>query len=163
MILPIKIYPDKILRQRAKKVVSLKDKKIQRLIWDLAETMKEKDGAGLAAPQVGKSLRIIVVNTKDGVMPLINPKIWLRSFKKELAEEGCLSLPEIFGLVKRSSFAIVSARTQAGKRLRFTARGLLARVICHEVDHLKGVLFIDKVKKITKGEKELAELKSHNT
>ncbi len=163
MILPIKIYPEKILRKKVEKVVDIKDKKFQQLILDLAETMKKKDGAGLAAPQVGESLQMVVINTKDGVLALINPKILFKSFKKEFGEEGCLSFPGIFGEVRRPLKILVLARNKNGKLVHFTAKGLFARVICHEVDHLNGVLFIDKVRKITKGKKELESLESHNT
>jgi peptide deformylase len=159
MILPIKVYPDKILRQKAKKVADVRDVKLQQLILNMSETMKEKDGIGLAAPQVGENLRIIVINTQDGVLALINPRILIKSLKREEMEEGCLSFPKIFGIVRRPVKILISALNKDGKRVRFTAKGFLARVIQHEVDHLNGILFIDKVKKITKGERELEELK----
>ncbi|PIT94131.1 peptide deformylase [Candidatus Falkowbacteria bacterium CG10_big_fil_rev_8_21_14_0_10_43_11] len=145
-ILPIKIYPDKILRQKAAKINRL-DKKIQRLILDMGKTMLAKEGAGLAAPQVGESIRLIVVNTKNGVLAMINPKITRRSWSKEPGEEGCLSLPDIIGQVKRSKKIKVIYYNEDNKQIKLSAAGLFARVIQHEVDHLNGVLFIDYLKK----------------
>jgi len=145
-ILPIKIHPDPILRKKAA-VVNKIDRDIKRLILDMGETMRQKDGAGLAAPQVGESLRVIVINTKDGILAMVNPKITKKSWAKELGEEGCLSIPDFFGSVKRSKKINVIYCDAAGKKIKLKAEGLLARVIQHEVDHLKGILFIDYIKK----------------
>lgn len=158
-ILPIKIYPDKILRQKAKKVRLLIDKRIQQLILDMVKTLKEKGGVGLAANQVGELLRIIVIATKDGVLALVNPRILKKSLKKELEEEGCLSFPGVFCLVKRPKKIKVLALNKEGKKLKFTAEGLFARVVCHEIDHLDGILFIDKMEKITQGKEILEKMK----
>ena len=154
-LLPIKVFTCPVLRQksRALKTDELQNKEIQQLILDMEKTMVEKDGVGLAAPQVGHNIRVIVINTQDGILALINPRILRKSWKKEILEEGCLSLPEIFGLVKRSAKVSLVALDKKGKKIKFQASGFFARVIQHEVDHLDGVLFIDKAKKITKGKK----------
>lgn len=145
-LLPIKIHPDPILRQKAVAIKKI-DKDIKRLILDMGKTMKEKDGAGLAAPQVGESIRLIVVNTKDGVLALINPKITRRSWGKELGEEGCLSVPDFFAKVRRHKKIKVIYCDENNKQVKLSAAGLFARVIQHEIDHLNGVLFIDYLPK----------------
>ena len=149
-LLPITFYPCKDLRKKSKKVVDFKSKELQQLILDMDKTMQEKDGLGLSAPQVGKNINMVVISTSGGSIVLINPRIMRKSWKKELAEEGCLSLPEIFGLVNRSKKIRVSAFDKTGKKIKFTAEDLFARVIQHEVDHLKGILFIDKAETINK-------------
>lgn len=145
-ILPIKIYPDKILRRQAAKIKKI-DKKIKRLILDMGKTMLVNEGVGLAAPQVGESIRLIVVNTKDGPLALVNPKITRRSWSKELGEEGCLSLPDFRANIKRSKKINVIYLDKDATKIKIKAEGLLARVIQHEVDHLNGVLIIDYLKK----------------
>ncbi|MFA6215910.1 MAG: peptide deformylase [Patescibacteria group bacterium] len=159
-ILPIKIYPCPGLRQKSQvlKTEELGNKEIKQLISDMEKTMVEKDGIGLAAPQVGKNLRIVVISTADGSLVLINPKILRKSWRTEIQEEGCLSFPEIFGLVKRSLKIKLVALDRTGKKIKFKASGLFARVIQHEVDHLDGILFIDKAKEIVKGKDKLAGL-----
>ena len=112
--------------------------------------MLKEDGIGIAAPQVAKSIQMIVVNHKDGPLVLINPKVKSKSMRIEIAEEGCLSVPGIFGLVKRSKKAKVEALDKDGKNVEIKAEGILARVLLHEIDHLKGILFIDKVIKKTR-------------
>lgn len=162
-LLPIKIYPCPILRRKSQELKNqeLQQKEIQQLILDMEKTMIEKDGIGLAAPQVGRNIRVVVISTKDGSLVLVNPRILHRSWKKEIMEEGCLSLPEIFGPVKRSAKIKLVALNKTGKKIKFKASGMFARVIQHEVDHLDGVLFIDGAKEITKGEKNLDKLKAN--
>ena len=145
-ILPIITYPDKELRQKCKEVKKINDK-IRRLIANMERTMLEKDGIGLAAPQVGCDIRVIIVNTKDGPMHFINPAITKKSWGKETAEEGCLSIPNFFGPVKRSKSVNVIYLDKENKKKHLKAEGLFARVIQQEVDHLNGVLFIDYLKK----------------
>lgn len=159
-LLPIIFYPCINLRKKSKKVVDINSKEIQQLILDMDKTMKEKDGLGLAAPQIGKNINMVVINTADGSIVLINPRIMRKSWKKELAEEGCLSLPEIYGLVNRHKKIKVAAFDRKGKKVKFAAEGIFARVIQHEVDHLRGVLFIDKAKEITKGKDKLNQLRN---
>lgn len=119
----------------------------------MKETMLKKDGIGLAGNQVSVLKRLIAVNTKDGALVLINPKISRKSFKKEESEEGCLSLPDTYGIVRRHQKITVSAYTQDGDRVKLKTTGMFARVIQHEVDHLNGILFTDRAKKMTKGKK----------
>ncbi|MAF13292.1 MAG: peptide deformylase [Parcubacteria group bacterium] len=163
-VLPLKIYPDPVLRIKGKKltVAEIQSDEIQQLILDMEETMITEEGIGLAAPQIGKSLRLTVIRTDDGSVVLINPRILMKSLKKEKEEEGCLSIPEVFGTVRRAIKIRVSAFDQNGKKIKFTANGLFARVILHEVDHLNGILFIDRSKEITKGQEVLAKMKKSN-
>lgn len=156
MELPITTYPSDILRAKNDEIGSemLKTDELQQLVLAMCETMHKKDGIGLAAPQIGKNKRICVINTEDGDLVLINPYIIKKSFKKDIDEEGCLSVPGVYGNVKRSKKIRVKALTPQGKEIKFDAEGMFARVIQHEVDHLDGILFIDKVIEITKGEIE---------
>jgi peptide deformylase len=112
----------------------------------MKETMLKKDGVGLAAPQIGKNKRIITVNTKDGVIAMINPRILNKSFLKEWDEEGCLSVPGIYGKVKRSKKLKCEFFDMDKKKNIISAQGFFARIIQHEIDHLDGILFIDKAK-----------------
>lgn len=137
-------YPNEILRRKAQEIENILDAKIQNLIPEMIKTMIENKGIGLAAPQIGKSIRLIVINTKDKPLILLNPKILWFSRKKEIGEEGCLSLPGIYGPVSRSFKIKIEGQDKSGKNIKFKAKGLLARVLQHEVDHLNGVLIIDK-------------------
>lgn len=151
---PIITNPSPILRQISAKVTEkeLESKETQALLLDMAKTMHEKDGVGLAAPQIGLNKRLIAVNTKDGAICLINPEITKKSLLKEYGEEGCLSVPGYFGQVKRHKKVICKYMDSDGKNKKITASGLLARVIQHEIDHLDGILFIDKAKDLRKVE-----------
>lgn len=150
-ILKIVINPHDILRQIASPIdpQDLHTKHFQQLITDMTETMIERDGVGLAAPQIGQSIRLIIVNTKTGPLAMINPDVYKKSLTKEWDEEGCLSLPHIFGKVKRHKSLRCRFIDAQGQNRQIEAKGLLARVIQHEVDHLDGILFIDKAKDIT--------------
>lgn len=150
-MLTIITLPHPTLRKKAADVPLGEIKNLQSFIRDMEKTMIARDGLGLAANQVNVLKRIIVINTKDGPLALINPRLTRKSFKKEVAEEGCLSIPGVFGLVKRHYSLRVSASTKKGKKIEIKAKGLFARVLQHEVDHINGVLFIDRTKKITKG------------
>ncbi len=141
--LNIKINPDPILRKKTKKIAEITPE-IKRLILDMAKTMKQAQGIGLAAPQVGSNLNLCLINTEKGPLALINPQITWKSIRKEVEEEGCLSVPGTFGLVKRHKIIYIKALTQDGKSIKFRAEGLFARVIQHEIDHLNGILIIDK-------------------
>ncbi|HNW55719.1 MAG TPA: peptide deformylase [bacterium] len=139
------INPDSRLRRIAQ-VVDLsmvKDKKFQELIVDMAKTMIAKDGVGLAAPQIGRNWRLIVINTDEGVWPMINPEISNLSKATVVIEEGCLSVPNVFGPVRRSRSLNCHYFNELGQECYLEANGNLARVIQHETDHLDGVLFID--------------------
>jgi peptide deformylase len=148
--------PNPILRKKSilvdLKKINEKDFKI--LIEDMKHTMLKKDGVGLAAPQIGKNKRIITVNTKDGVIAMINPRILNKSFLKEWDEEGCLSVPGIYGKVKRSKKLKCEFFDMDKKKNIISAQGFFARIIQHEIDHLDGILFIDKAKDTRNIDKE---------
>ena len=147
-MLKIITIPNPILRQKAIKIANVLDPKIQKLIPQMTEVMLQ-EGVGLAAPQVGESIRLIVVKYKDGSIAMINPKILLKSITKEWGEEGCLSVPGKYGEVKRSKKLTVRYVDEKGKTKTLVANGMLARIIQHETDHLDGVLFIDKARNIS--------------
>lgn len=142
--------PNPILRKKSKKI-SKKDigsKEMIGLYLDMEKLMLEKDGVGLAAPQIGKNIRLCVINTKEGPKCLLNPKITKKSWAKEVGEEGCLSIPNVFGQVRRHKKITCEYIDKNKKIIKLNADGLLARVMQHEIDHLDGVLFIDKAKDI---------------
>lgn len=149
-ILPIIKAPNPILRKKSIdiKQAGIKSKKFKQLCQDMLSTMEEKDGVGLAAPQIGQNIRLVIINAKDGSLSLLNPKIKNKSWAKEWEEEGCLSVPDTYGEVKRSKNITCVYLNKQGKKLTLRAQGLLARVIQHEIDHLDGILFIDKAKNI---------------
>jgi len=120
------------------------DDRVRLLISDMIDTMHHADGVGLAAPQVGILKRIVVIDVGDGVHAFINPEIISQS-GEEIDYEGCLSIPGIRGKVKRPAHVVVRALDPDGKERKLRANGLLARAVCHETDHLDGILFIDKV------------------
>ncbi len=157
-VLPLTYYPAPLLRQVAARVTDVTAAAIQRLVLDLRETMLAAPGIGLAAPQVGTLQRVIVVSVEQGVLPLVNPEIVDVSRRVESGEEGCLSLPGVFGWVKRPWRIQVTALAPSGEPLQFTAEALVARIIQHEVDHLNGILFIDRTHKFTAGAAQLHEL-----
>jgi len=136
--------PNPVLRQKAKKVSTI-DKSIQRLIDDMIETMQQVNGVGLAAPQVGVSLRVVVLQMPgEEPLALINPKIARRSGEQEVTE-GCLSLPGYAGELKRSASVTVKGWDRQGKAVRIKGSGLMAQALEHELDHLNGTLYIDHV------------------
>lgn len=134
---------DDILRKKAK-VVEKINNRVLTLLGDMAETMYHADGAGLAAPQVGVLRRIIVIDDGTGLIKLINPVI-IEAVGEQQETEGCLSIPEIYGMVNRPEKVVVKALDENGQPLELEGTGLMARALCHEIDHLDGVLFIDKV------------------
>lgn len=139
-------YPNPILKKRAKKVKNPLDPQIQKLIRDMKNSLIEADGAGLAAPQIGESARICVIQSEGNIFAIINPKITAYSRDKETNEEGCLSFPGKFIPVKRSKKVKVRYEDEMGKEMKVKAEGLLARIFQHEIDHLNGVLFIERGK-----------------
>jgi peptide deformylase len=148
-VLDVRRYGDPILRQVAKPVGEITPA-IKRAIADMVETMWQQVGIGLAAPQVGIPLRILVMDDgKRGARTLLNPVIE-ESRGTVRAEEGCLSLPGIFAEVDRSQWVRVTATDEAGTPVSLTAEGLQARVIQHEIDHLDGMLFIDRLPPVTR-------------
>jgi len=159
-ILPIRAVPDPILRQKSKRVRVI-DGSIQRLIGDMIETMHAASGVGLAAPQVGVPLRVIVIGIPEGEgITLINPEI-VRRVGERLVTEGCLSIPGYFGEVKRAQSVRVKGHNLSGKEIRIKAEELLAQALEHEIDHINGVLYIDHLEstdKLHKIEPEVAQL-----
>jgi len=149
-ILSIIKDPDPRLRKKSVELEkdNLKTEEFKTLCQDMMSTMQAKDGIGLAAPQIGQNIRLIAINIKDGAVCLINPKIKHASWSKEWDEEGCLSIPHTFGKVKRPKSITCTFLNLEGKKNKIRAKGLLARVIQHEIDHLDGILFIDKAKDI---------------
>ena len=155
----IQEHPAEVLKKKAKTV-----KKFGPALASLADRMfdimYDTDGVGLAAPQVGISKRIAVIDSRrspDEKMVLVNPSI-VKRHGEEASEEGCLSVPDAFGNVKRASRIEVVAQDLSGKKIRFTAEGFLARIIQHEVDHLDGLLFVDRLDVVTR-EQVLGEWK----
>ena len=156
-ILPICIVPDPMLRQKSKRVRSI-DGSIQKLIGDMIETLHAEPGrAGLAAPQIGIPLRVIVIGIPDEEdIILINPKI-VRKTGEQSVTEGCLSVPGYFGHIKRAESVTVKGRNQSGKEIRIKADGLLAQALEHEIDHLNGILYIDHLESMDELHKIEAE------
>jgi len=143
-ILEIKEYGEPVLREKALPVKEITPE-ILNLIKDMAETMYTASGVGLAALQVGVPKRIILVDgEEDGLIVLINPMI-IKSEGEVVAEEGCLSVPDIYSQVKRSSKVTIKALNENGDPIEITEEGLIARALQHEIDHLDGILFIDRI------------------
>jgi peptide deformylase len=139
----IMLYPkDNILRKRSQPVKDF-DKRLGLLLDDMAETMYQANGVGLAAPQLGALLRAIVIDTGTGLLKLVNPEI-VETEGEQQDEEGCLSIPGSKGMVKRPSKVKVKAYNENGELIEMKGTGILARAFCHEIDHLDGILFIDK-------------------
>jgi len=156
MLLPITIEPNEILHKKAEKISieKIKTPEFQNFIGDMIETMYKKDGVGLAGPQVGISEQICVIAKEystfenDEDLVLINPKWKKISRWKAWDEEGCLSVPLTTGKVKRYKKIKVEAIDRNGENVEFEAEGFFARIIQHETDHLRGVLFIEKAKNL---------------
>lgn len=158
MVLSIVTYPNEVLRKPTQSVSFPLSAEVKKLTRDMIDTVKKADGIGLAAPQVGKSLKLIVINLEKSGIPtfvLYNPKVISKSFKKIEIEEGCLSLPGIFGLVKRPKQVTIEAQTADGKVVKFTDDGWVSRVAQHEIDHINGKLIIDLIKKYSQGEEQV--------
>lgn len=139
----IKIYEDEILRKRSK-IVEKFDQRLHQLLDDMKDTMYEANGIGLAAPQVGVLKRAVVIDIGEGAIELVNPQIEY-SEGSVVDVEGCLSVPNVWGEVERPQKVVVNAQDRFGNEFRLEAEGLLARAVCHEIDHLDGILFVDKV------------------
>jgi peptide deformylase len=140
----IVIYGDPVLRQKAKKIHRF-DESVQRLIDDLVDTVHDANGAGLAAPQIGVPLRAIVTFVDEKLQIVINPEIVEESDEELEAEEGCLSIPGWYGPVRRKDKVTVRGQNRKGKSIKIKAEGWEARAFQHEVDHLNGTLFIDRM------------------
>lgn len=144
MVLNITKLGEDVLRQVAKPVEEVNDE-IKQLAQDMFDTMIEADGVGLAAPQIGKSLRMFVLIADDDVRRVfINPQIIKTSEERSDYDEGCLSIPQVYETINRPKYVTVQALNENGKPFTLEAEGLLARIIQHEYDHLEGMLFIDR-------------------
>lgn len=150
----ILISPDPRLRERSRKVDVSAVTTPEFQVWadEFAAFMLKSDGVGLAAPQIGRLERIIAVQEKDKIGVYMNPEIVKSSPAMQLGEEGCLSVPGTYGLVERHKRVRIRALDRHGRKIEFDAVGFPAVVFQHEIDHLNGVLFIDKVKEYTRGE-----------
>jgi peptide deformylase len=164
-VLEIITHPDPVLRRKARKVNDF-GPKLQTLIDDMVETMRSAPGVGLAAPQVDVSSRVIVIEFGDeedeDVPPklyiVVNPEILRPSKETDIGTEGCLSIPGFVGDVERPDAVMIKGLNRRGKPLRIKAKGWLARIFQHEVDHLNGVLFIDRAEKIYELEGETSQV-----
>lgn len=135
-----------ILRQKAQEVTKITPN-IHKLLDNMAETMYEANGVGLAAPQIGVPKRVVVVDVGSGLIELINPVI-VKKTGEALEQEGCLSVPGVVGEVRRAQKVVLQALNREGEVMEYEADGLLARAFQHEVDHLNGILFVDIAEKI---------------
>lgn len=136
---------DEILYKKCKEVKNF-DNKLHILLDDMYDTMKQCDGVGLAAPQVGILKRAVVIDVGEGRIELINPVI-VEESGEQTGSEGCLSVPGVYGEVTRPNVVTVKAQDRNGKWFKLTGKELLARAICHETEHLDGKLFLDRVTK----------------
>lgn len=152
---PVVTLPTKTLRDRSREleVSEITTPEFQAFLDKLVETMFVEDGVGIAAPQVGNNIRAIVVNTEAGPECYMNPELVKKSEAMVDSEEGCLSVPGKFGLVKRHKKVTVRALNRHGRKVEFEAKQFPAIIFQHEVDHLDGVLFIDKADKVVEVKK----------
>ena len=154
-LLEIEVLGAKVLRERAAPVEAVTDE-TRRLIRDMFDTMYDAEGIGLAAPQVGVSERVMIVDVPDEdgdrhVHALVNPVIVESGRETEKATEGCLSIPELEEMVTRPVHVVVEGLSPSAEPVRIEAKGLLARALQHEIDHLDGILFIDRLSALKRG------------
>ena len=142
----VRTYEDEILRKKCKPVKAF-DAKLHMLLDDMAETMYESNGVGLAAPQVGMLRRAVVIDIGDGILELINPEI-LETSGEQTGSEGCLSVPGKAGDVTRPNYVKVRAFDRDGNEYEVEGEELMARALCHEIDHLDGILYTDLCEEI---------------
>lgn len=147
---------DAVLNKKCRPVTVF-DERLAQLIDDMAETMKNANGVGLAAPQVGILRRVVVVDTGEEVIELVNPTIVKQSKKTQTGVEGCLSVPDEYGIVTRPEKVTVRAQDRHGDWYEYEGEELIARAFCHELDHLDGHIYTEIAEKMLT-EEELAEL-----
>ena len=148
-VLPLRLAPDPILRQKAKRVRNI-DGSIQKLVEDMIDSMRASQGVGLAAPQIGVSLRVVVIEVPDqDVLTLINPSIVRRTGERDV-QEGCLSIPGYRGEIKRAETVVAKGLGLDGKEIRVKAQELLAQALEHEIGHIRGVLYTDLLESMDK-------------
>jgi len=143
-VTPIRFFGDPVLRSPADPVVDF-DKELRTLVADLTETMQEAAGAGLAAPQIGVSLRVFTFDVDDVLGHLVNPVLDFPDEEEQDGEEGCLSIPGLYYDTKRRMNVVAKGFTEYGDPLQIVGSGLMARCVQHETDHLDGVLFVDRL------------------
>ncbi len=160
MKLNIVTYPNKILRTKLNEVKDFNDSQLNRIIKEMKKAMIKYDGIGLAANQVGLNMRLIVVNTDQGPQAFINPQIKSKSLLKQKFDEGCLSFPDITGYISRSRKIILQYQDQNGNKKKLKAKQLMATVFQHEMDHINGIIFTDKIKKFTTGKNKFKKLQA---
>lgn len=141
---------DEVLRKISKKVEKIDDR-VLTLLKDMADTLYDSEGVGLAAPQVGILKRIVVIDVGEGLLELINPEI-LETSGEQTGPEGCLSIPGVWGEVTRPNKVKIKAMNRKGEMVEYEGEELLARAFCHEIDHLEGILFKDKATKMMEQE-----------
>lgn len=140
----IRLYDDEILRKKSR-VVEKVDDKIRQILDDMTDTLhNSENGVAIAAPQVGILKRLIVIDMGEEIIKLVNPEITNQEGEQEVIE-GCLSVPDVFGKLKRPAKVTVKALNENGKKITLTGTGDLAKCFCHEIDHLEGILFTDLV------------------
>lgn len=152
-VLTLHLMGSPVLRQRAEPVAQVDDE-VRRLVDDMFETMRAAKGVGLAANQIGIARRVAVVDVGDedpGELVLINPRIVESGTEQATAEEGCLSIPEIYSDVDRPDSIVLEALDREGKPYRITVNGYKARAVQHEIDHLDGILFLDRLSAVKRG------------
>lgn len=145
-------YPHKILTQKTEEVKEI-NKEIKNIVKEMKRIMKENSGVGLAANQIGKNLSIFIAEDKGKILTFINPRIIKFIGQEQVMEEGCLSVPNVFGYVKRYPGLVVEYLDLWGKKKRLRTQGLLAQIIQHEIDHLEGKVFLEKAIELYKIEK----------
>lgn len=143
----IRTFDDEILRKKSREVKEVTDR-IRLLLDDMAETMYHAQGGGLAACQVGILKRLVVIDVGEGLIRLVNPELVFQK-GEQIVEEGCLSFPDIWGKLKRPEQVIVRALNENGEKITVEGTGLLAKCLCHELDHLDGIVFKDKLIEFT--------------
>ena len=151
-VLDIRRAGDPVLKEKAKPVAKI-TKTVRSLLDNMVQTMQEADGVGLAAPQVGVSLRVVVIDVGEGLIELINPEI-VASEGCETGTEGCLSIPGMYGDVERFTAVTVQGMDRHGAPITVQGSGLLARALQHEIDHLEGILFIERAQSVFRERKE---------
>ncbi|ATW24698.1 peptide deformylase [Candidatus Formimonas warabiya] len=137
---------DPVLREQAKKVPKVTPN-VVKLVENMADTMRAANGVGLAAPQIGISKSVVVIDVGEGLIELINPEIIAQEGEEVFCDEGCLSIPGVQGDVSRAAKVTVTAWDRTGKTFQITGTGMLAQALQHEIDHLYGILFVDKTLK----------------
>jgi peptide deformylase len=142
--------PAKNLHEGSEKITDITSQRYRTLVPQMIETMFKEDGVGLAAPQIGINERLIIVNAKKGPMVCFNPVIIKKSWSKPVVHEGCLSVPGYSGTIKRNRKVMVAFFDQTGEKIVLETHGLLAQIFQHEVDHLNGILYVDKAIHVSK-------------